>query len=43
MREFLAQQTVTYQESGYGDASQLHAIKDFCQLLISSDGFIYVE
>jgi len=43
MREFLAQQTVTYQESGYGDASKLHAIKDFCQLLISSDEFIYVE
>ena len=43
IREFLAQQTVTYEESGYGDASRLHAIKDFCQLLISSDEFIYVE
>ena len=43
MREFLAQQTVTYEESGYADASRLHAIKDFCQLLISSDEFIYVE
>ncbi len=43
IREFLAQQTVTYEESGYADASRLHAIKDFCQLLISSDEFIYVE
>ena len=43
IREFLAQQTLTYEESGYGDVSRLHAIKDFCQLLISSDEFIYVE
>ena len=43
MHEFLAQQTVTYKESGYGDASRLHAIKDFCQLLIASNDFIYVE
>ena len=43
MREFLAQQTVTYQESGYGEASQLNAIKDFCQLLIASNEFIYMD
>ena len=43
IREFLAQQTATYEESGYGDASRLHAIKDFCQLLIGSNDFIYVE
>ncbi len=43
VREFLTLQTVTYEESGYADASRLHAIKDFCQLLISSDEFIYVE
>ncbi len=43
MQEFLAQQTVTYEESGYGDASRLHAIKDFCQLLMASNDFVYVE
>ena len=43
IREFLSQQTVTYEESGYGSASGMHAIKDFCQLLIASDEFIYVE
>ena len=43
IHEFLAQQTATYKESGYGDASRLHAIKDFCQLLMASNDFIYVE
>ncbi len=43
MQEFLAHQTFTYRESGYGDASRLHAIKDFCQLLLASNDFIYVE
>ena len=43
MREFLVQQTATYEESGYLDASQQHAIKDFSQLLICSNDFIYVE
>ncbi len=43
IREFLSQQTVTYEESGYGSGSRMHAIKDFCQLLIASDEFVYVE
>ena len=43
MAEFLTQQTTAYVESGYGAESRRRAIKDFCQLLISSDEFIYVE
>ena len=43
MREFVEQQTLRYEESGYDEASRLHAIKDFCQLLIASNDFIYVE
>jgi hypothetical protein len=43
MAEFLTQQTAAYKESGYGAESRLRAIKDFCQLLICSNEFIYVE
>ncbi len=43
MQEFLEQQTATYQESGYADASRLRAVKDFCQTLMASSDFIYVE
>jgi hypothetical protein len=43
MRQFIEQQAKRYQDSGDGKHSRARAIKDFCQLLLCLNEFVYVE
>ena len=40
--EFLREQTASYQKDGKGDAATL-ALADFCQALLGSNEFVYVD